>query len=74
MAYADMRNYRMTRDEFRRFVTEHDPLATLPGTVTHVLETVRLNLGHRTNLGYGGATLDADGFIWVRTSRPVEWM
>jgi hypothetical protein len=74
MTYSEMRNYRMTSDEFRRFVAENDPLAELPGTVARVESTVALNKGHRTNLGYGGATLDADGFTWVRTSRPVGWM
>lgn len=73
----DMRNYRMTHDEFERFVTEYDPLAddgSLPNVVRNVVRLVHANPGHRINLGYGGVTLDFDGFYWVRTSRPVNWM
>lgn len=74
MPKPDMRNYRMTHDEFERFVTENDPLAELANAVSNVIRTVHANPGHRINLGYGGATLDFDGFYWVRTSRPVDWM
>lgn len=74
MPKPDMCNYRMTPDEFERFVTENDPLAELPGAVLNVIRTVHANPGHRINLGYGGVTLDFDGFFWVRTSRTVDWM
>lgn len=74
MPKPNMRNYRMTHGEFEQFVTENDPLTELPNAVRNVIRTVHANPGHRINLGYGGVTLDFDGFYWVRTSRPVDWM
>lgn len=74
MPRPDMRSYRMSDDEFERFVTENDPLAELPDAVRNVIRLVHANPGHRINLGYGGVTLDFDGFYWVRTSRAVDWM
>lgn len=67
-------NYRMTPDEFERFVNENDPVGGMPAEVRHVLNRVSDRKGHRFNLGYGGATEDYDGFIWVRTAIDVDWM
>lgn len=69
-----LRNYRMTPDELVRFIVQYDPLGELPREVARVVKLVNDHRGHRVNLGYGGATLDYDGFIWIRTSRPVDWM
>lgn len=66
-------SYRMTQDEFERFVTENDPLAEMPNAVRNVIRLVHANPYLLINLGYGGVTWDA-GFYWVRTVRTVDWM
>lgn len=69
-----MKTYRMTEEEFRRLISERDPLAPEFGT-DRMVKLATSNPRRRLDLGFCGVVYDAGGgFYWTRVTTPVAWM
>ena len=66
--------YRMTPDEYARYLDERDVLASVPRHAGNAMRNVR-NAGGRwiTDGTHASVSYD-DGWYWVRTRRPVPWI